>query len=119
MDNGQNSGGPRAATPSPPSKKSGSSGRDPYLVKSIVHCSKVLSAFRSAGEALALKEIVERSGLPKTMCFRLLYTLEKCGMVEKVSTNLYQGIVRPSKQRLCRLGYAAQGSNYQFSREVS
>jgi ribose transport system substrate-binding protein len=53
------------------------------------------------------------------MCFRLLYTLEKCGMVEKVSTNLYQAIMRPSKQRLCRLGYAAQGSNYQFSREVS
>jgi ribose transport system substrate-binding protein len=53
------------------------------------------------------------------MCFRLLYTLEKCGMVEKVSTNLYQSIVRPTKQRLCRLGYAAQGTNYQFSREVS
>jgi len=53
------------------------------------------------------------------MCFRLLYTLAKCGMVEKVSTNLYQAIVRPAKQRLCRLGYAAQGTNYQFSREVS
>jgi ribose transport system substrate-binding protein len=95
------------------------SSRDPYLVKSIVHSSRVLLSFRSAGEALALKEIVQRSGLPKTMCFRLLYTLEKCGMVEKVSTNLYQVITRPAKQRLCRLGYAAQGTNYEFSREVS
>jgi len=93
--------------------------RDPYLVKSVIHSSRILSSFRSAGEALSLKEIVQRSGLPKTMCFRLLYTLEKCGMVEKVSTNLYQAIVRPSRQRLCRLGYAAQGTNYQFSREVS
>ena len=93
--------------------------RDPYLVKSVIHSSKVLSAFRSAGEALTLKEIVQRSGLPKTMCFRLLYTLEKCSMVEKVSTNLYQATFRPAKQRLCRLGYAAQGTNYQFSREVS
>ncbi len=93
--------------------------RDPYLVKSVIHSSRILSSFRSAGEALALKEIVQRCGLPKTMCFRLLYTLEKCGMVEKVSTNLYQAIVRPAKQRLCRLGYAAQGTNYQFSREVS
>ena len=93
--------------------------RDPYLVKSVIHSSRILSTFRSAGEALALKEIVQRCGLPKTMCFRLLYTLEKCGMVEKVSTNLYQAIVRPAKQRLCRLGYAAQGTNYQFSREVS
>src|SRR5436309_6703991 len=94
-------------------------GRDPYLVKSVIHSSRILSAFRSTGEALSLKEIVQRCGLPKTMCFRLLYTLEKCGMVEKVSTNLYQSIVRPTKQRLCRLGYAAQGTNYQFSREVS
>jgi ribose transport system substrate-binding protein len=93
--------------------------RDPYLVKSVIHSSKILSAFRSAGEALPLKEIAQRSGLPKTMSFRLLYTLEKCGMVEKVGANLYQSTLRPAKQRLCRLGYAAQGTNYQFSREVS
>lgn len=53
-------------------------GRDPYLVKSVVHSSKILSAFRTAGEALPLREIAIRSGLPKTMAFRLLYTLEKC-----------------------------------------
>lgn len=93
--------------------------RDPYLVKSVIHSSKILSAFRSAGEALALREIAQRSGLSKSMSFRLLYTLEKCGMVEKVSSNLYQCTVRPLKQRACRLGYGAQGSNYQFSREVS
>src|SRR5438309_7936158 len=52
--------------------------RDPYLVKSVVHSSKILSAFRAAGEALPLREIAIRSGLPKTMAFRLLYTLEKC-----------------------------------------
>ena len=107
------------AQPAPQGVRGAGRVRDQYLVKSIVHCSKILSSFRSAGEALALKEVVQRSGLPKTMCFRLLYTLEKCGMVEKVSTNLYQSIVRPAKQRLCKLGYAAQGTNYQFSREVS
>jgi ribose transport system substrate-binding protein len=94
-------------------------GRDPYLVKSVIHSSKILSAFRSAGEALPLREIVARSGLPKTMAFRLLYTLEKCGMIEKLGANLYQSSFRPLKQRLCRLGYAAQGTDYQFSREVT
>jgi len=94
-------------------------GRDPYLVKSVVHSSKILSAFRTAGEALPLREIAIRSGLPKTMAFRLLYTLEKCGMVEKLGANLYQSSFRPLKQRLCRLGYAAQGTDYQFSREVT
>ena len=53
------------------------------------------------------------------MVFRLLYTLEKCGMVDKVGQNLYQSRVRPWKQRLYRFGYAAQGTDYQFSREVS
>ena len=68
---------------------------------------------------LPLKEICSRCGLPKTMVFRLLYTLEKCGMIDKVGQNLYQSRVRPWKQRLYRLGYAAQGTDYQFSREVS
>jgi ribose transport system substrate-binding protein len=93
--------------------------RDRYLVKSLVHSSQLLSAFRSPGEALPLKEICARCGLPKTMAFRLLYTLEKCGMIDKVGQNLYQSRVRPWKQRLYRLGYAAQGTDYQFSREVT
>jgi ribose transport system substrate-binding protein len=93
--------------------------RDPYLVKSVVHSSRVLSAFRASGEALPLREISSRSGLPKSMAFRLLYTLERCGMVEKVGENLYRSAVRPFKQRLYRIGYAAQGTDYQFSKEVS
>lgn len=93
--------------------------RDRYLVKSILHASQLLTAFRTPGEALSLREISSRCGLPKTMVFRLLYTLEKCGMAEKVGQNLYQSRVRPWKQRLYRLGYAAQGTDYQFSREVS
>ena len=40
-------------------------------------------------------------------------------MIEKLGANLYQSSFRPLKQRLCRLGYAAQGTDYQFSREVS
>jgi ribose transport system substrate-binding protein len=53
------------------------------------------------------------------MSFRLLYTLERCGMVEKVGENLYRSCLRPFKQKLYRLGYAAQGTDYQFSKEVS
>jgi ribose transport system substrate-binding protein len=93
--------------------------RDPYLVKSVVHSAQLLSAFRSTGEALPLREIAARSGLPKSMTFRLLYTLERCGMVEKAGPNLYRSHLRPLKQRPFRLGYAAQGTDYQFSKEVS
>jgi len=93
--------------------------RDPYLVKSVVHASRLLTAFRSGGEALTLREVAARSGLPKSMAFRLLYTLERCGMVEKIGKNLYRSCLRPYRQKLYRLGYAAQGTDYQFSREVS
>ena len=98
--------------PKPPS-------RDPYLVKSVMHSSEVLAAFRSSGEALPLREVVARSGLPKSMAFRLLYTLERCGMIEKVGENLYRSYVRPFRQKPYRLGYAAQGTDYQFSKEIS
>jgi ribose transport system substrate-binding protein len=99
--------------------KSETPGRNPYLVKSIVHASRVLTAFRASGEALPLREISGRSGLPKSMTFRLLYTLERCGMIEKVGENLYRSTLRPFKQKLYRIGYAAQGTDYQFSKEVS
>ena len=82
--------------------------RDPYLVKSVMHSSQLLRAFRASGEALPLREVAKRSGLPKSMAFRLLYTLEKCGMVEKVGENLYQSCLRPFKQKLFRFGYASQ-----------
>ena len=93
--------------------------RDPYLVKSVLHCSQLLRAFRTSGEALPLREIAKRSELPKSMAFRLLYTLEKCSMVEKVGENLYQSCLRPFKQKLYRFGYANQGTEYGFTKEVS
>src|SRR3954467_11783174 len=95
------------------------SSRDPYLVKSVVHSAQLLSAFRSSGEALPLRGVAARSGLPKSMAFRLLSPLERCGMVDKVGENLYRSHLRPFKQRPYRLGYAAQGTDYQFSKEIS
>jgi len=94
-------------------------GHDRYVVKSVLHAAQLLAAFRSTGEALPLREISARSGLPKSMTFRLLYTLERCGMIEKAGENLYRTHLRPFKQRPFRLGYAAQGTDYQFSKDVS
>jgi ribose transport system substrate-binding protein len=92
---------------------------DRYLIKSVVHSAKVLAAFRTSGEALPLREIVARTGLPKSMVFRQLYTLERCGMVDKAGENLYRTHLRPFRQKQYRLGYAAQGTEYQFSKEIS
>lgn len=93
--------------------------RDPYLVKAIVHSSRLLGAFRTAGETLPLREIAVRSGLPKTMAFRLLYTLEKCGLVDKMSENMYQSCIRPHKDKLYKFGYSGEGMDYPISAEIS
>ena len=84
-----------------------------------MHAAQLLTAFRSSGETLRLRDVAARSGVTKAMAFRLLYTLEKCGMVEKVGDNQYQSCVRPLKQRRYRLGYAAQGAGDHFSTDVS
>ena len=93
--------------------------QDRYLVKAVIHSSKLLLAFRLPGESLSLREVAARSGLPKSMAFRLLYTLDRCGLVEKIGENQYRSCIRPFKPKLYRLGYAAQGTDYEFSKDVS
>ncbi len=80
-----------------------------YLVKSLVHASRVLEAFQSAGDVLRLRDVVTRTGFNKGMCFRLLYTLHQCGFLDKVGENHYRLASEVRRRRLYRIGYAAQG----------
>jgi ribose transport system substrate-binding protein len=90
-----------------------------YIVKSLVHASKVLAAFQSKGEVLRLKDVVGRTEYNKGMCFRLLYTLRLCGFIEKVGENQYRLIADARPNRRYRIGYAEQGQDSSFPREVS
>jgi len=89
-----------------------------YIVKSLVHASQILKAFPSKGEVLRLKDVVVRSGLSKGMCFRLLYTLHTCGFLEKVGENQYRLVSDLRPNRKYRIGYAGQGQDSSFPREV-
>jgi ribose transport system substrate-binding protein len=89
-----------------------------YLIKSLVHASEVLSAFRSEGEVLRLRDVVARTGFNKGMCFRLLYTLHSCGFLEKVGENQYRTVSDLRPNRKFRIGYASQGQDSSFPREV-
>ncbi len=62
----------------------------------VVRAQKVVEAFGQHGEPLRLRDVVERTGLSKNLCFRLLYTLRHCGVVEKVDVNRYRARVRRS-----------------------
>jgi ribose transport system substrate-binding protein len=90
-----------------------------YLVKSVVHASHVLSVFQSQGEVLRLREVAERTGFNKGMCFRLLYTLHECGFLEKTGDNQYRLVSEKRPSRRHRIGYASQGQDCSFNREVT
>ena len=92
-------------TISPGVHKTGSNGaayfmprpaREPYIVQSVVHAAEILGAFQSAGEALRLRDVVERTGFGKGMCFRLLHTLHHCGLLDKVDATRFREA--PEKQ---------------------
>ena len=67
---------------------------------------------------LRLRDVVTRTGFNKGMCFRLLYTLHQCGFLEKVGENHYRLASEVRRRRLYRIGYAAQGQDTSFDREV-
>jgi ribose transport system substrate-binding protein len=89
-----------------------------YIVKSLVHASRVLESFQMPGDVLRLRDVVGRTGYNKGMCFRLLYTLHQCGFLDKVGENHYRLASEVRRRRLYRIGYAAQGQHTSFDKEV-
>ena len=89
-----------------------------YLVKSLVHGSQVLSAFHDPGETLRLRDVMDRTGFAKGLCFRLLYTLRHCGFIEKVENNRYRLSTDLRRRKKYRIGYAGQGQDSSFAHEV-
>jgi ribose transport system substrate-binding protein len=92
--------------------------RDHYVVKSLVHASQMLDAFESMGDALRLRDLVQRTGFTKGMCFRLIHTLHRCGFLEKVDERRYRLAGETRRRKRHRIGYAAQGQDSSFAREV-
>lgn len=62
-----------------------------YIVKPVDKALQVLTLLAEAGSELALKDICQRTGLPKTTAFRYLYTLTAHGYVAHSNeTDLYR-----------------------------
>jgi ribose transport system substrate-binding protein len=104
------SGDPVPAPPRPEHER--------YLVKSLLHGSQVLWAFRHPGETLRLRDVMDRTGFAKGMCFRLLHTLRYCGFIEKVENNRYRLTAEIRRRKKYRIGYAGQGQDSSFAHEV-
>ena len=92
--------------------------RQPYIVQAVVSASQVLTSFETRGEVLRLRDIVERTGLGKGLCFRLLHTLRHCGLVEKVDETGYRLTAEVKRRRRFRIGYAALDHDSSFQHAV-
>jgi ribose transport system substrate-binding protein len=90
-----------------------------YLVKALVQGWKVLSTFHAPTEALRLRDVAARTGLPRATVFRLLYTLQECGLVEKAGDNTYRSRIEWPRRRNYRLGYARNGRDRGFTAVVT
>src|ERR1700750_271951 len=92
--------------------------RDRSYANAVVRACDVLKAFRHESETLGLAELVDRTGLSKTTVFRLLQSLVRGELVERVGKGIYTSRIRPLTNRTFRLGFAAQ-TDSEFCREVT
>lgn len=86
--------------------------------QTVLRACEVLKAFRHLDEELALTEVMERTGLPKTTTFRLLRTLIHGGLIQRVGAGVYRNSFGPIAERPFRIGFASQGDT-EFAREVT
>ena len=62
--------------------------KEPEVAEAVVRACGLLRAFRPDDVTLTLGQLVQRTGLSKTTCFRLLQSLVKGGMVERVEAGV-------------------------------
>jgi ribose transport system substrate-binding protein len=92
--------------------------QEPETVEAVVRACRLLQTFYHR-EVMTLAQLAERSHLSKTTCFRLLQSLIKGGMVERVGKGTYCRTVEESVSPNFTIGFAAQTTNSEFSRDVS
>jgi ribose transport system substrate-binding protein len=92
--------------------------RDVYLIKSVAHAAKLLAAFETGG-ILTPKDLVTQTGLSRGIVHRLLYTLERERVIEKLENNGYRSLYRRFAHRRWKIGYGAPGIEILFTRAVA
>ena len=93
--------------------------QDRYLVETVCRACDVLETFGSESELLRLNDVALRTGLSKATVFRLIHTLERRGLVERVGNHEFRLGIRPIKRKAYRFGYAGESAEFAFSRDVA
>ena len=90
-----------------------------YQVEAVKRACELLGAFHAEGEVLRLTDLANRTGLNRATAFRILYTLQQGGLVERVGNKAYRCKVKPSRPVKYRFGYAHLGREPGFVQEWS
>jgi len=80
----------------------------PYTLEGVSRACNILRAFENDRQALSLTEVAERTGIERTVCFRLLRTLEDQGMLRRSDRGKYASNFRILTGKRFRIGYASQ-----------
>jgi ribose transport system substrate-binding protein len=95
-----------------------SRGNSRYKLETVARACTILHHFTDAQQSLSLSEVVERTGIERTIVFRILKTLEEEGLLRRPEGRRYFSNVNIVNQKRFRIGYASQ-SNDSFSRAVT
>jgi ribose transport system substrate-binding protein len=82
--------------------------RLPYKLESVSRACGILRLFEDDRQTLSLTDVVERSGLEKTICFRLLRTLTDEGFLRHTDRGKFASNFRILSGKRFRIGYASQ-----------
>jgi ribose transport system substrate-binding protein len=79
-----------------------------YTLESVSRACAILRLFEDDRQTLSLTDVAERTGLERTICFRLLHTLEGQGLLRRGERRKYASNVQIQSGKRFRIGYAAQ-----------
>jgi ribose transport system substrate-binding protein len=99
--------------------KPGTDQSDPYLLETVARACAVLKCFKNAETSLKLKDLIQMTGLNKTIVFRIVHTLSEYGLLERQSNLSYSPRFNLVGHSRFRIGYAAQADEDSFSAAVT
>ena len=89
-----------------------------YRLETVTRACTILRHFSDVQQALSLGDVVERTGLERTIVFRILKTLEEEGLLRRPEGRRYFSNFNLTTQKRFRIGYASQNRD-SFSQAVT
>ena len=89
------------------------------MIKAVGRACDIFNLLRAADSAVKLADIAAAVNLSSATAFRLVDTLRAKGLVERVPQGGYRVAARAAKPDPLRIGFAAQTSEFAFSRTVT